>query len=564
MYMKKWIRILSMILMVVLTFSFLSGCGKTDSSSQTSTTSQQQESKSTSSQASSEQQVDSAALPIVKEPITIKWWIKMLPGVAATLKSYNEISCIKELEKRTGIKIEFIHPTLGQEENSFNLLLASNDLPDIIHYNWVTIPGGINKAIDDKIIIKLNDLIDQNAPNFKKIMEEYPEVRKQASTDEGVLTYFPLLTLDKRILSFVGHIFRKDWLDKLSLKVPETIDEYHDVLKAFKEKDPNDNGKPDEIPFISEGAGAAFWGWQLPSLGAAWGLLGDFCLNPSGEVKYGPIEPAYKDFLATMAQWYDEGLIDPEFAATDGKSFDAKVTSNRAGAWYHVNSNGMGKYLNMKDKISPAFDLVAAPWPKGPDGKKYASQDFDSKVVTVGGAITESCKYKKEVVRLLDYLYSPEGDTLMNWGVEGLSYSKDSDGKLKYTDLVLKNPSGLPPDQAILQHAFCVGEISFAQNYEARLPINAGLPQLKDAARIWAEYDSSVRMPYLKPMEKDMARYTEIMNEINTYNNEMWVKFVMGVEPISNYDKFVDKLKKMGIEEAVKMMQDAYVKYQSK
>ena len=113
---------------------------------------------------------------------------------------------------------------------------------------------------------------------------------------------------------FQGPIVRKDFLDKVGLPVPVTIDDWYTTLKAFKEKDPNGNGKADDIPLtlflyttgqfdIFKGA-SAFIG--------AWNTTYNF-YQENGTVKYGPLDSQFKDFLATMAKWYKEGLIDPDF-----------------------------------------------------------------------------------------------------------------------------------------------------------------------------------------------------------------------------------------------------------
>lgn len=117
----------------------------------------------------------------------------------------------------------------------FNLVLASNDLPDVWMNNWLNFPGGPKRAIDQGYILRLNDIIDKYAPNFKKVLQENPQIAKDIRTDEGDYYAFPFIRseFDK---TYVGPIIRKDWLDELGLPVPETIDEWYTVLKAFKEK----------------------------------------------------------------------------------------------------------------------------------------------------------------------------------------------------------------------------------------------------------------------------------------------------------------------------------------
>ena len=140
----------------------------------------------------------------------------------------------------------------------------------------------------------MNELIDSYAPNLKRIIESDPDVKKQIALDDGTIYMFPLLKLDALKLNATsGLIMRQDWLDKLNLKVPTNIDEWYTVLKAFKEQDPNGNGKPDELPFTGN------WGpgnlTKLHDFAAAFGVIGGFQMN-GDKVEFGPIQPGYRDF----------------------------------------------------------------------------------------------------------------------------------------------------------------------------------------------------------------------------------------------------------------------------
>lgn len=115
-------------------------------------------------------------------------------------------------------------------------MLASGELPDMLEYNFFNFPGGPEKAIKDGYILELNDLIDKYAPNYKKYLQEHPEVEKMVKTDKGSYYSFPFIRGDESLLTFQGPVIRKDWLDELGLPVPETIDEWTTALKAFKEK----------------------------------------------------------------------------------------------------------------------------------------------------------------------------------------------------------------------------------------------------------------------------------------------------------------------------------------
>ena len=125
---------------------------------------------------------DPEAPPVLSE---LTYWVQIVSQVSATMKSYNEIEAYKELERITGVKVDFQHPPQGQQATEqFNLMMTSDKLPDVIEYSWAGYPGP-EKAIKDGKIIKLNDLIDQYAPNFKKGARGASGGKKEITTDDG-------------------------------------------------------------------------------------------------------------------------------------------------------------------------------------------------------------------------------------------------------------------------------------------------------------------------------------------------------------------------------------------
>ena len=112
-------------------------------------------------------------LPLVDEPITLTCFMETDVKWSATRNSVSEVSAYQLIMDKTGVNIEFIHPAAGQTDEQFNLMIASNVLPDMIFYNWSKVAGGPAKYIDDGVIIALNEYLDQWAPNFLGYMEKY-------------------------------------------------------------------------------------------------------------------------------------------------------------------------------------------------------------------------------------------------------------------------------------------------------------------------------------------------------------------------------------------------------
>ncbi|XEC94438.1 extracellular solute-binding protein [Paenibacillus tarimensis] len=476
---------------------------------------------------------------------------------AKAVKGFENIEGFKEIQKRTNTKIIYQLPGDGTQ---FNIMMASGTYPDIMFVprNY---PGGIEKLVQEGIALKLNDLIEEHAPNYKKILDEHPEIKKQIMMDDGTIAKFPQIDIDMRRIAYSGHIIREDWLNKLELQAPNTIDEWYDVLKAFKENDLNGNGIADEIPLGERGDSLG----SIKSFAPSYGILADtFHLNPdTGKVTFGPYESAFKEYVATMNRWYKEGLIDSEFAALDKKAFEAKMANNTIGAYGAVIS-GINNFKDlMKDNV-PDFKLIGLSPPIGPAGKSYSGHTQMVQNVPLDGAVISSqAKDPVAAIKLLDFMIGPEGSDLQNWGIEGVSYTVEN-GKKKYTDAVFNSPEGFVPTEAVKKYALPTTGMVKVMSYDAWASFELKYPEAEEANKRWYEADRSLLLPALTFTGEESQTLGKIMSEVDTYTREMWVKFIMGNEPVDNYDKFADTIKKMGIEEAIQIYQAAYDRFQNR
>ncbi|MDF2921528.1 MAG: hypothetical protein K0R57_442 [Paenibacillaceae bacterium] len=488
------------------------------------------------------------------EPVQLTYWLPLPADAARSLKSYGESLLYQEMEKKTGVKVSFQHPATGSEKEQFNLLIASGKLPDILETNFVSYPGGPEKAIADKVIIPLNDIIDKHAPNLKKFLDSNPDIKKDISTDSGVIYAFPGIGVGNTNVSS-GLVLRKDWLDELGLAVPETIDEWTHVLRQFKEKK---NAKTPLTMVMGDFGPDRFNG--------AYGVGATFYQN-GGKVKYGPYEQAYKDYLAQMNVWFKEGLLDPDFSTQDAKSKDAKVTNGTAGAYAGYIGGGIGKYLPAVQPANPSFDLVGAQHPVLKKGDEpsifFAAYSYRG---DGSAGITTSNKKPEATAEWLDTFYSEEGNLLKTFGVEGVTYTMVN-GQPKYTDLIMKNPDKLSVGEAMSKYlrvsqpapGFVGDDRYFDQYYNYE--------QQKQASAVYNKYYANLvktRMPQVSQTPEEAQELSSILAEIDTYRSEMFLKFIMGAEPIANFDKFCDQLKKMGIERAIELKQAALDRYNNR
>lgn len=477
----------------------------------------------------------------------VTYWVQLVSAVSQTLSSLNETPYAKELEKRTGIDVEYIHPPLGQEQEKFNLLIASNNMPDIIFWNWNShYTGGPGKAIREKRIIPLNNY-EKSAPNFFNYIKSDKEIEKMSKTDSGDYYGFTSIKSDKTLTVTDGLILRKDWLDDLGLSVPETIEEWDVVLKAFKDK------KGATAPISTRS-------WGLPPFASAYDIK-DTYYQENGKVKYGPLEPNYKDYLAKLNQWYNEGLIDKDIATIDDMTVNSNILTGVSGVTYNSIGGGIGRYMNAATE--PGYDLIGAPYPVSKKGELPEYAGCVAMVPGSAAAITTNCDNVETALKLLDFGYSEEGRMFMNFGVEGETYEM-IDGYPTYTELITNNSEGLSLAETLGRYT--QASVSAPTVQDARyMDQYAALPSQKKTRENWTNHDSLKTLyPPVNPKDEDLNEYTRLKTDINTYKSEMFMKFVLGVESIENYDNFVAGLKTRGIDRLLELMQEALDAYNAR
>lgn len=562
---KVFSRLFSVAIAIAVASSMLAGCSsKTDTAADTTAAA------GTTIAETQEQSNGEYSLPLVKEPVTLTYWCGIDANyVAAGVKDLSQNVAFQQAMKRTGITIKFIHPPIGQDTESFNLLIASNDLPDIIVRNWTEFPGGPEKAIEDKLIIKLNDYISKYAPNYSKFLEANPDFEKMVKTDNGTHYIFPGAFTEtaegqphvgptQRKLayeSFLGLIMREDWLKDLGLSKPTTIDEWYTVLKAFKEK------KNATSPLVFYKDHLKQSGAFIGAFGIAYGVTQDFFEGAGKKIKYGPMMDEYRQFLTTFNKWYKEGLIDPDFATIDTKTMDAKNTSGKSGAWIGYPGGGIGNYTKLMADKDPNYSLCGVSNPSLKKGEKaaYGQCDYPLKK-GASAAITAQSKHPVEAAKFLDFGYSDEGDMLYNWGIEGTNYEMVN-GQPQMMENVTKNPDGLSTVQAMMKYVHYNAPIAMDYANRKQMWKAYNTPKIAEGVKAWQQFEKPVDLPPVSIANDQIETYTKIMSQVRTYADEMMLKFIMGTESLDNFDKYVERLKAMGIEEAMKIQQEALDRY---
>lgn len=487
---------------------------------------------------------------------TLSYWTGLNANVSANYTNLGETPFGKAWMEQTGVNIEFLHPPTGQDNEQFSLLLADGDLPDMMEYPWMTYPGGPEKAINDGVIVSLNDVFEKYCPNLIAYLQANPDIDKMIKTDEGNYYAFPFIRGDEILTNTIGLMIRQDWLDDLGIPVPTTIDEWHTALTRFKEE------KGATAPFSFEFTMGALKE-QNPFIYAYNTSIG-FYRDDAGTIQYGPVQAGYKEYLTTFAQWYKEGLIDRDLATLALDQVSAKMTNGSTGASIGWAGSRMGVWINAAKATDPNYNLVAAPYPTINKGDFPEFGQKENRYSNQGGvAITTSCENIETAARLLDYAYSDAGHMLFNFGVEGESYEM-IDGYPTYTDAVLNNPDGWPVAQSL--SAYIRGNYNgpFIQD-KRYLEQYYTIDSQKETNKIWSATNAVAHIiPPITPTSDESKEYSTIMNEINTYRDEMTLKFIFGTESLDNFDKYVSIIEDMGLNRALEIQNAALVRYNAR
>lgn len=451
----------------------------------------------------------------------------------------EELPVWQEIAERTNVSLKTVNSkSISDVVTAFNTLMASGELPDIVVY-------GDGKASFSKFSMEgafepLEELIE-NHTTYLKAEFEKNDVRNFATASDGHIYYIPGMNPADCVAR--GWLVRQDWIDKLEIKSPENVDEFYDMLVAFRDKDPNGNGQKDEVPYFSRFG-------DVSDLAYLWDATLEWGIDENGKVFYGPAQEEYKTAYSNIAKWYAEGLIDKEIYTRGAKSRDKLLGDNVGGAthdWF----GSTAQFNDMLKETVPGMNIQAiAP----PNGKEYTVRE---EVLIQGAAISASSNKKEVAIRFLDYLFSEEGSRFMNFGIEDNHYDMKDD-KPYFRDWVIH---GDKTAINILQEAGSCMAMPFRQDFwyeEQWLNESA-----KKGVKLYTEND------YLQPLFPTLSYTVEeneklklIMTQIQTLVKENTQKWVFGSENIdTSYDSYISQMKNMGLDEAVAIQQAAYDRY---
>lgn len=324
---------------------------------------------------------------------------------------------VAEINKKLGIDLQVQMVPEG-DVTKVNIAMASGDLPDIVTGAFGS--TATNQWVRDGLLLPLNDFFDKT-PALK---ENLTGTFSWTVNEDGNFYGYPFIA--QYASSNATLSFRQDWLDKLNLEVPKTIDDFYAVLKAFKEKDPDGNGKDDTYGITSAKPVGDF-NFVFYAYGRKYA---DYQLDAAGKVIPHFEDPSFKPGMVFLQKLFAEGLIDPEFVLNDRTKMEERFYQSKAGYLTAPLFRHVSRIENNLQQLSPEGKLGYSYPPEGPDGSKgYGAV---GKVGTFT-AVTNKSKAPEKAAQFIDFMISEEGKNLVRMGIEGIHYTKDGD-KIVYNE----------------------------------------------------------------------------------------------------------------------------------
>ncbi|MBP1916438.1 putative aldouronate transport system substrate-binding protein [Lederbergia galactosidilyticus] len=486
--------------------------------------------------------VNKTGFPIVDEEITIK----MVGQKSPTQTNWDKMKVLNSYEEKTNIKIQWDTPAGDGYREKLNLMFASGEYPEAFFGGGLSRDDEI-KYGSQEILVPLEDLIDEYAPNFKKILDDNPDIRRSITTPDGHIYALPTVIDVPRDLSGPKLWVNKKWIDDLGLEMPKSVDDLYTILKSFKENDPNGNGEADEIPIGSSKLEDIKYG-----LMGAFGYLGSNNFNAvDDKVVYVPSTEEYKEFLMYMNKLYEEGLLDKETFTQDAQAVTAKGQEMRLGLFMDA-----GAFL--KVPVEQSDQYVALP-PLTSSVNQELMWPRTSGISSGSFAITDKNPHPEATMRWVDYFYSEEGSTFIGvaGGVEGEDWEWIDEEKTKWEQIV---PEGRTMAEMGAERTPAAGTfVPHVMRKEWVLkehsPLNNEID--KEVSEKYEEY-FKIPFPDTYYTNEEIEEVNAIQSDISDYVERMTAKFTVGEVSFDEWDQYTKQLNKLKLEQLIEIQQEAY------
>jgi putative aldouronate transport system substrate-binding protein len=508
----------------------------------------------------------------------------MAPALS-TITDFDTNWLTEYYEAKTNVHVNWSVAPTDQFKERVNLAFASEDPLDLVLAGNSTVFKLIDvlNMANQRLIIPIQSYIDSDTINIKKNIPAYEGWRQVLTTPDGSIYAVPSL-VEAYHVQYYGKLWiNKVFMSNLGLKVPTTINEFHDMLLAFKNRDANGNGDSnDEIPMM--GATNSF-GAKVDTFIVSAYIYDDGDNRlwlENGKVVASYTRPEFQQGLRTLYQWYTEGLIHKDSfinLRAQRNQVNSQKYESLIGAIPGINHGDMGtrptgepvRWIDY-EPISPLA---------GPNGLQITRYDYYDKFMPSGGfwaVVPSTCRNPALILRWLDWFHSEEGTVAATQGGEGITWKAADPGaigadgrpairqriRLQQGDKYYNNSSwsGLIP-------VFETQDIRSGQQTLPSVDANMLNPDGSGAERFLYIMSRDNYAPYgIKPenqipplyySQADVSEMVNLTTNINTYVEESIAKFIVGDLNVDrDWNTFQQTLKNLGIERYLKIIQDTY------
>lgn len=304
------------------------------------------------------------------------------------------------------------------------LFITGGDIPDLIAF--MDQNTFMNYA-QEGVFYDITDIVGnyENIMSYLNYVEGYTAEEALARTTvDGAIYGIPSLTIAR---SYYSTNIRTDWLEKLGLEIPVTLDEFRNVMEQFTYGDPDGDGKDNTYGFNFR----LGYDYLTPFFGA-FGARSDesYQLDEDGNVVTNVLSQSYYDALNWLNQCYADGLIDPESFTQSDSEFNEKWVRGEFGlccGWWSAAGNVVSRYGFKESNPDGTLEVIDPP--VGPDGKSgVIAQDPCENYM----AIAYNTENIDAVMKLIDFAMSDYGHRVLLWGIEGQFWTNDENGNLAW------------------------------------------------------------------------------------------------------------------------------------
>ena len=539
---------MSVLLAAILMLSCVSACsGPASGGTESASTADEGSSQDAVSQESDDREMVGnmyvEGLPILKEKET---YTIAVARDANSKNSYAEKACVIEMEKQTNIHIEWLETPASGWDEKVNIILASGDLPDAFSYQ-------VNDLMkNSSLFAVLNDYVDLYAPNIQEMFEAEPELKAGCTAPDGNMYSLPTYRFDPASTVDPGLWINTEWLDKLDIPMPETIDEFTEMLRAFRDEDPNGNGIADEIPL------GAYQESVTNSIDALFGSFGvvdtpEYVFARDGQVLFTGEQEGYFNALNWFHQLYSEGLIEPELFTMTGAQFQAKaqnsdITYGAMMAW--LPDAYVSNYLDIYEAIPPL---------KGENGEQLWTKARTPGGYMAGFVITKACEHPEVLVRYYDNNIATT-DNIMLWynGPENEGIWKYDDDGIHWMETTEFIPEGVSSGE--FERTVAVGPYSPARLWSKYDNLRIQEPRMVekiDVNNMYLEYAVDV-MPNGIEDPEAVSERSLLFTDIDNYMKKFKANAVVEGITEEEWQAHLDTLKNYKVDQYVALWQEFY------